>query len=135
MPDPDLPIDTEASGIRWYAVVSVIGHLLLLGTGAFALSHITRHQPLGIVVAAVFALVYAGMWLLLIAPGSRRRLMPQERFLWKVVTVPVVVVVAALGEVWLLALVGASFVFLGDALDGRSRSLNNPREVEDCEGD
>ena len=105
--------------IRWFALVSLVGHLVLLGTGTYSLSHIGGHGWVAIVVAALFAVAYIGMWWILLAPGSPRRLGDGERFLWKVVVVPIVVVLAALGQVWLLALVGASFVFLGDALDAQ----------------
>lgn len=105
--------------IRWFALVSLIGHLLLLGTGTYSLSIIGGHGWVAIVAAALFAVAYVGMWWILLAPGSYRRLGAGERFLWKIIVVPVVVVLAALGQMWLLALIGASFVFLGDALDAQ----------------
>lgn len=125
MSTPELPDEADAPvHIRWFALLSLIGHLALLATGAYSLSNIGGHGWVAIVVAVVFGVSYAGMWWVLLAPGSRRTLGLQERFMLKVVVIPIVVVIAALGQVWLVALVGASFVFLGDALDGRRGPLS-----------
>lgn len=120
MSTPELPDEADAPvRIRWFALLSLIGHLVLLATGAYSLSTIGGHGWVAIVIAVVFGVSYAGMWWVLLTPGSRHSLGLQERFMLKVVVIPIVVVIAALGQVWLVALVGASFVFLGDALDGR----------------
>lgn len=125
MPAPELPDEADAPvRVRWFALLSLIGHLVLLATGAYSLSTIGGHGWVAIVIAVVFGVSYAGMWWVLLTPGSRRSLGLQERFMLKVVVIPIVVVIAALGQVWLVALVGASFVFLGDALDGRRGSLS-----------
>lgn len=105
--------------IRWYAVVSLVGHLLLLGTSAFALSRVAGHGVVGVVVALVFAAAYFAMWRFWLAPGSHRRLGSRERFTLTIVLVPVAIVIAALGQVWLLALVAGSFILLGDSLNER----------------
>lgn len=106
--------------VRWFAVVSLVGHLGLLGLGAWSLWVISGGWWLGAVAAPLFVLAYAAMWRFLLAPGSRRRLGYRERFTVTIVVVPLVVVLAALGEVWLPALVAGSFVLLGDALNQRN---------------
>lgn len=125
MSTPEHPDGADAPvRIRWFALLSLIGHLVLLATGAYSLSTIGGHGWVAIVIAVVFGVSYAGMWWVLLTPGSRHSLGLQERFMLKVVVIPIVVVIAALGQVWLVALVGASFVFLGDALDGRRGPLS-----------
>ncbi|WP_296136933.1 hypothetical protein [uncultured Tessaracoccus sp.] len=114
------PPRVEPVRIRWFAVVSLVGHLVLLTTSAWTLSHMAGHQTPGIVAGVLFALAYVLSWRRWLAPGSRHRLSAAERFTYRVVAVPVCVVVAAFGPVWLVALVGGSFVLLGDALDERS---------------
>ncbi|NLE96455.1 MAG: hypothetical protein GX596_00495 [Propionibacterium sp.] len=111
-------IDHEpVAQVRWFAVVSLVGHLGLVGLGAWSLWVISGGWWLGAVTAPVFVLLYAAMWRFWLAPGSRRRLGYRERFTATIVVVPLVVVLAALGEVWLPAVVAGSFVLLGDALN------------------
>lgn len=112
--------DRPPARIRWYAVVSLVGHLLLLGTGAFALWRISGGGWLGAIVALVFAVAYFTMWRVWLAPGSHRRLGTRERFTLTIILVPVVIVLTALAQVWMPALVAGSFILLGDALNDRS---------------
>ena len=108
-----------AAEVRWFAVVSLVGHVGLLALGAWALWRISGGWWLGAATAPVFAVAYAAMWRFLLAPGSRRRLGQRERFTLTLVVVPLVVVLAALGEIWLPALIMGSFVLLGDSLNER----------------
>lgn len=113
-------IDSQpVTEIRWFAVVSLIGHLGLLALGAVSLWRIADGGWLGFGAAAVFVLLYASMWRFLLAPGSVRRLGIQERWTVTLVVVPLVIVIAALANIWLPAVVAGSFVLLGDALNQR----------------
>lgn len=108
-----------AGEVRWFAVVSVVGHLGLLLLGAIALWNISGGGWLGFGAAAVFALVYASVWGILLRSGSPRQLDRRERWTLTFIVVPLVIVIAALGLVWMPALIAGSFVLLGDALDQR----------------
>lgn len=108
-----------ATEIRWFAVVSLVGHLGLLVIGAVSLSLISDGGWLGFGSAAFFILLYAVMWRFLLAPGSTRRLGVRERWTITLVAVPMVIVLATLANVWIPAVVAGSFVLLGDALNQR----------------
>lgn len=112
--------DAPPTRIRWFAVVALVGHLILLLVGAWSLWTIAGGGLVGAIAAIVVVIGYAMMWRFLLAPGSRRRLGERERLTLTIVVVPIVIVLAALGSVWLPALIGGSFVLLGDALNGRS---------------
>jgi hypothetical protein len=99
--------------------VALVGHVALLGLGAWALWRISGGWWLGAATGGLFAISYAAMWRFLLAPGSRRRLGQRERFTVTLVVVPLVVVLAALGDIWLPALIAGSFVLLGDSLNER----------------
>lgn len=55
--------------VRWFAVVSLVGHLGLATIGAWSLWVISGGWWLGAVAAPVFVLLYAAMWRFLLAPG------------------------------------------------------------------
>ena len=104
---------------RWFALVSLIGHVGLLVTAAWSLWNISGGWWLGAATAAVLVLLYATVWRFLLAPGSRRRLGPRERVTLTMVLAPVMVVIASFGGFWLPALIAGSFIRLGDALNQR----------------
>lgn len=107
--------------VRWFAVVALVGHLLLLILGAATLWRVAGRGLVGGVVTAAFVAAYFLMWRFLLAPGSRHRLGERERLTLTLTVVPVVAVLTALGELWLPGIVAGSFVLLGDALDQRRR--------------
>ncbi|MCC2593491.1 hypothetical protein LKO27_08730 [Tessaracoccus sp. OS52] len=109
------------SELRWYAVVLFIGQLALVVIGALSLWRIAGGWWLGAVVAGVFVLAYCVSWLLLLAPGSPRRLGYKERLTLNLVLGPAVVVLASLASLWLPALVALSVAIMCDALNERSR--------------
>lgn len=108
-----------AGSIRWFGLVLFIGHLGLLVIGAVALWQIAGGWWVGAAAAALFVLVYAGLWRYLLAPGSLQRLGHRERLTVNLVAGPVVVVIASLAGLWLPALVALSVVVLCDALNSR----------------
>lgn len=105
--------------IRWFAVVSLVGHVGLLAIGAASLWRIGDGWWIGALVALLFVLLYATMWRFWLAPGSKLRRGYRERFTITLVIVPLTVVLGALAQLWLPALVAGSFVMLGDALNER----------------
>lgn len=109
--------------IRWYAIVLALGQLALLGLGSWSLWRIAGGWWLGAVAAALFAVGYALVWVLLLAPGSSRRLGYKERLTVNLVVGPAVIVLASLAALWLPALVALSVVIMCDALNERSRVL------------
>lgn len=119
MSEVDRIDDAPAVQFRWFALVSLIGHVGLLVSAVWSLWDISGGWWLGGVTGLVFVLAYAGMWRFLLAPGSRRRLGYRERFTLTMVVVPLVIILAAFGGLWLPALIAGSFVLLGDALNQR----------------
>ena len=109
------------STIRWFGVVFLIGHVALLLLGGLALWQIAGGWWLGAVAAASLAVLYIAVWRFWLAPGSRYRLGYRERLTMHLVLGPGVVVLTALTQLWLAALVALSVILLGDALDERSR--------------
>ena len=124
-PHPDdvseLPPAPETQ-IRWFGVVLLVGHLALLVIGAVSLWRIAGGWWLGAVVAAVFAIACFFVWRFFLAPGSGARLGFRERLTIAVVLGTVVVVLGALANLWLPALVATSVVILGDSLNERGRA-------------
>lgn len=110
------------SDLRWYAIVLFLGQLALLGIGAWSLWGIAGGWWLGAVAAGLFVVAFVFSWVLLLAPGSTRRLSFRERLTINLVVGPAVVVLASLAGLWLPALVALSVVIMCDALNERSRS-------------
>lgn len=108
--------------VRWYAIVLFLGHLALLGLGAWSLWRIAGGWWLGAVVAALFVLAYATCWALLLAPGSSRRLSYKERLTVQCVVGPAIVVLSSLAGLWLPALVALSVTIMCDALNEKTRT-------------
>ncbi|RRD46570.1 hypothetical protein [Tessaracoccus sp. OH4464_COT-324] len=113
-------IDDAPTTVRWFAVVSLCGHLLLLGSAAYALWVIAGRGWVGAGAAAALVVAYVLLWRFWLAPGSRQRLGVRERLGLKLILVPLLAVFTALGEVPVLGVVAASFIFLGDYLNERS---------------
>lgn len=111
-----------AGGIRWYAVVLAIGQVALLVIGGWALWQIAGGWWLGALAAGLFGVTFLTGWLLLLAPGSPRRLGYRERLTVNLVAGPAVVVVASLAGVWLPALAALSVVIMCDALNQKHRA-------------
>ena len=111
--------EQPATEIRWFAVVSLVGHVGLLALGAAALWQIASGGWVGFVAAAAFVLAYVAKWRFFLAPGSAHRLGVRERWTLTLVVVPLVVVIAALANIWLPAVIAGSFVLLGDGLNQR----------------
>lgn len=108
-------------GIRWFAVVLVVAQLATLVIGAWSLWDIAGGWWLGALAGGLFAVGYLVSWVLLLAPGSPRRLGYKERLTVNLVVGPAVVVIASLAHVWLPALVALSVVIMCDALNQRRR--------------
>ncbi|AQP45103.1 hypothetical protein [Tessaracoccus flavus] len=107
--------------VRWFGVVLLAGHLALLVIGAVALWRISGGGWLGAAVAGAFAVIYAFVWRYLLAPGSRTRLGFRERLTTSLILGPVAVVLGALTDIWLPALMATSIVILSDSLNESSR--------------
>lgn len=107
-------------GIRWFAVVLLIGQVALLAIGAVSLWRIAGGWWLGAVAAAVFAIGYAVLWRVWLAAGSSRHLRYRERFTVNLVAGPIVVILGALAGLWLPGLLAVSVILLCDALNERS---------------
>lgn len=121
-PDDVAEVQNEPeTQIRWFGVVLLVGHLALLIIGALSLWRIAGGWWLGAVVAAVFALAYIFIWRYLLAPGAKTRLGFRERLTTSLVLGPAVVVLGALAQLWLPALIATSIVILGDSLNEGGR--------------
>lgn len=108
-------------GIRWFALVLLVGHLALLGVGAWSLWDIAGGWWAGAVAAAVLVLLQGGLWVVWLAPGSSHRLGYKERLTVNLLLGTTLVVLAGLAGLWLPALMAASIVILCDALDQQRR--------------
>ncbi len=117
--DNDQP--PRPGGIRWFAVVLLLGHLSLLAIGTYSLWRIAGGGPASWVAAGAFVLVFVLGWRLWLAPGSHRRLAFRERVTVHLVGGPVVVVLASLAHIWLPAVIALSAVVMCDALNERDR--------------
>ncbi len=113
--------------ISWYAIVLLIGHLLLAGTSAWSLWLLGSGLWLGLGAAVVSLLGYAALWRLRLAPVAHRRFNYKERLTTHLILGPALIVLAVLGKVWIIAMVGLSLVLLGDAL--AARSSDDPEAV------
>lgn len=111
----------ERTGVRWFGIVLFVGQVALAALGAVSLWRIGGGVWVGATAAAVFVVVFAAVWRLLLAPGSPSRLRYRERLTVTLVVGPVVIVVGSLAGLWLPALMATSVALLGDALDERSR--------------
>lgn len=120
-PDDVAEISGATGEIRWFGIVLLVGHLALLTIGAVSLWRIAGGWWVGAVAAAVFGLLYIGVWRFWLAPGSGRRMGYKERLTINVILGPLVVVLGSLAGLWLPALLAVSVVLLGDALNERSR--------------
>lgn len=120
-PDEVSEVAESATEIRWFGVVLLIGHLALMVLGAVSLYRIAGGWWLGAAVAAVFVLGYFALWRHLLAPGAATRLGYKERLTVSLVIGPAVVVLAALANLWVPALVATAVMILGDALDERGQ--------------
>ena len=118
----ELPPEPETQ-IRWFGVVMLVGHLALLAIGALSLWRIAGGWWLGAAAAGLFVVAYFFMWRFLLAPGATTRLGFRERLTTALVLGTIVVVLGALAELWLPALVAVSIVILGDSLNERRPSL------------
>ena len=111
--------ESSESGLRWFAVALLIGHLSLLTIGAVALWRIGGGWWQGAVAAAAVALAYAALWRFLLAPGAKRHLGYRGRFTVNLVLGPIIVILGSLAGLWLPGLLAASTVLLCDALNER----------------
>ncbi|MGV8845720.1 hypothetical protein [Tessaracoccus sp.] len=109
----------RTGGIRWFAVVLLVGYLALLAIGAGSIWVIAGQGVAGWIAAIVFVLLYATAWRIWLAAGAHRRLAFKERVTVHLVAGPVVVVLGSLAHVWLPALLALSMVVMCDALDRR----------------
>lgn len=112
--------NSPARKVRWFAIVALIGHLLLLGSSCYSLWRISGGGWLGFGTALALLLCYLAMWRFWLAPGSRHRFAVRERLILKLILIPVLAIVTALGEVPVLGVVAGCFILLGDYLNERS---------------
>lgn len=115
----EIPEPTHEGSVRWFAIVLLIAQLAILALGCVALWQIGGGWWLGALAAGIFALIYLGIWAVLLAPGSRKRLGYRERLLIHLLVGPAVVVMGGLTSLWLPALAALSVAILCDALDER----------------
>ncbi len=118
-------------GIRWFAVVLLLGHLALLVIGSISLWRIAGGGPASWVASGVFAVAFLLGWRLWLAPGSKARLAFRERLTVHLVAGPLIVVLASLTSVWLPAIIALSMVVMCDALNERDRrpTVENPLPI------
>lgn len=117
--DTDVPHRT--GGIRWFAVVLLVGYVALMALGAWSLWMIIGGGAAAWGAAAAFVLLFALGWRTWLAAGSRSRLAFKERLTVHLIAGPVLVVLAGLANVWLPALLALSIVVMCDALNERDR--------------
>ena len=122
----DTTTPPRAGGIRWFAVVLLVGYLALLAIGAGSIWTIADQGAVGWIAAIVFAVLYATAWRIWLAAGAHRRLAFKERVTVHLLAGPVVVVLGSLAHVWLPALLALSMVVMCDALDGRDHRPATP---------
>lgn len=113
--------EAPVTRVRWFGIVVLVGHLGLLAVGAISLWRIPGGGVLGGIVAALFVVGYAVLWRFLLAPGSHRRLGYRERLTTALILGPIVLLLAALVNLWLQALIALSVVLLGDSLNESRR--------------
>ncbi len=111
----------RSGGVRWFAVVLLVGYLALLALGAWSLRTLLGDGALSWGVTAAFVLLFAAGWRTWLAAGSRRRLAFRERLTVHLIAGPVVVVLASLSGIWLPALLALSVIVMCDALNERDR--------------
>lgn len=113
----------QSGGVRWFAVVLLVGYVALLSLGAWSLWTIIGGGVAGWGFTAAFVVLFFAGWRTWLAAGSRRRLSFKERLTVHLVAGPVVVVLGSLANVWLPALLALSIVVMCDALNERDRRL------------
>ncbi len=107
----------SGTGSPWYGLTYFLSHLALAGLTAWSLWRIVGGGWLGAGIAAAAVLGYAALWRIWLAPASRRRLSYRKRILVEVMLASLVVVIAALGNLWLATLIVAGMAILSDALN------------------
>ena len=124
IPDRDVP--AGASGVRWFAVVLLLGYICLLAIGATSLWRIAGGGWPSWLASGVFIVMFVLGWGRWLKPGARHRLAFRERTTTHLVGGPIIIVLASLAHLWLPAIVALSVVVMCDALNGRGSHREPP---------
>lgn len=106
--------------IRWFAAVTAIGHIVLLVIGAVCVWDMGGGWWIGALGTIVYIGLHAGLFLVLLAPGSSRRLAFRERILVNLLWGSLVVIASGFSGLLLSAVAMISVIIACDALDERS---------------
>lgn len=120
MSDHPKTVEDDAE-VGWFGIVLLAGHLGLLSIASVSLWRVCGGGIVGFVTAGLIVLTYAALWRLLFAPAAPRRLDYKQRLVTTVLLGTGTVLLGALAQLWVPALLATSVVVLGDTLDERTR--------------
>ena len=122
---------SRPGGIRWFAVVLLLGYLALVGIGMVSISRIAGDGLAAPIAMGVFVVIFLLGWRWWLAAGSARRLAFRERVTVNLVGGSIVVVLASPAHLWLPALIALSVVVMCDSLNERGHSPEVENSVSD----